>query len=46
MLDFLAAPFMFTAHILLWCGSLITGRMYILMEVEELDDDPSDQDGY
>lgn len=37
MLDFLATPFLVLAQASLWCAALINGRMYVLMEV--MDDD-------
>lgn len=43
MLDFIATPFMVVAQAMLWIAALITGRMYVLMEIEE--DDQGDYNG-
>ena len=39
MLDFLATPFLVIGQAMLWIAALITGRMYVLMEIEDVEGD-------
>lgn len=39
ILDFIAAPFVFVANILLWFAAVITGKTYVLLEVTDQGED-------
>lgn len=41
MLEFLATPFLLIANIMLWVAAFIQNTTYILLEVEEDDEDES-----